>query len=317
MPFLAPLAAAVPAGLGALGIGGAGAAGAGGAGLLGSLGGAGGLLSGAGGLLGGLFGGGEQSQTTTPILAPGMLDALQQHQNQLSGFQQEASRLAGQIQSPTLQTQFAGPSFQQQLDPFSQRLVSQGTESLARGAGRAQQDAARAFRGQGALGNILGQQAAAQARLQANPLLFQAAQQQRDREAQEFALRQGSQQLTNQALLQQAQAGNQALGQRLGLLSSPLTARQNLLSTLAGLSGSQVTSSGGQNVDPSSLATGLAALFKKNSNNQSPDVDDLFPNSVNRSGLFASDPALAGIGQITGGPGSQFSLGSGFRFAPR
>lgn len=154
---------------------------------------------------------------------PGLTQALQQ---QAGNMFTQFSDL-----TPQLNTQFGGPQFQTGLDATSRNLVSQGQQSLAQQA--AQRGAAARRQFGGGVGDVLAQQAQAQSRIQQNPLLFQAAQQQRGREAQEFALQQQAQQLSNQALLAQAQSGiqgqqlqNQAMLQQ-GLI--PLQAQQGLL----------------------------------------------------------------------------------------
>lgn len=181
---------------------------------------------------------GSQTQTGGLQLTPEQQAQLNQAIaglfSQSQQFQQAIGGLPGQVQRDLpLQTQFAGPQFAEALDPRAQRLVSQGTQSLAQQAGARQAQASQRFQGQPGVANVLGQQAALQASLQANPLLFQAAQEQRAREAQEFSLQQQAQQLSNAALLGQAQFQNQALGQQAGLLGLPQQSQSNLLAQLA------------------------------------------------------------------------------------
>ena len=189
-------------------------------------------------------------QATQRFFDPTTRARLGETMGGLLGMTQGAQGLGGQLftgfagLAPQLQAQFRGPQFSQQLDPFAQNILSQGRQALSAGASRAAQQAARQVGG--GAGQVLGQQARAQARLQQNPLLFQAAQQQRAREAQEFGLAQQAQQLSNQAALAQSQANiqgqqlqNQALLQS-GLL--PLQLQQNLLQNLgqfAQLTGAQ------------------------------------------------------------------------------
>lgn len=220
LPGLAPTAAAAGGGGGA------------GLGTQGQIGGALGILSSFLPQVGG------QTQISGLNLTPEQQAQLNQALaglfSQSQQFQQAIGLLPGQVQTQLpLQTTFAGPQFAESLDPRAQRIVSQGTQALQQQAGARQAQVSTRFQGQPGVANVLGQQAALQASLQSNPLLFQAAIEQRSREAQEFNLQQMAQQLSNQALLGQASFQNQALSQQANLLGLPVAAQGNLLSQLA------------------------------------------------------------------------------------
>jgi hypothetical protein len=189
----------------------------------------------------------KESLDINPQLLQQLQQASQGLQQQVGQIGGQAGAAAGQIQTnfgqfaPTLDTQFQRPEFSQQLDPLAQRLATQGTQGLQQQAQARQQNIANQFRGNPGASRILQQQVGATSALQANPLLFQAAQQQQGREAQQFQLQSQAQQLSNQALQQQqaeaarfqgmqnqAVAGQFQLGQQF-----PLQAQQSLLQALA------------------------------------------------------------------------------------
>lgn len=190
----------------------------------------------------------EQSTQIPPELQEQLQQALGGLQQQTAAFGPQAQEAAGQFQTgfsqfaPQLQTDFA--RFQQptELDTRAQSLVSQGRQGLQQQAAAQQRGIANQFRGQPGVSNILRQQAQTQSALQQNPLLFQAAQEQQGRSAEQFRFNQQAQQLSNQALLGQgAEAarlqglGNQALTQRLGIQSAPLQQQFNLTDLLGRL----------------------------------------------------------------------------------
>jgi len=112
------------------------------------------------------------------------LNQLAQQQQQ---FGQQAQQIGGQIQTEVASQ---GP------DEVTRALLSQANQALGQQTGAQQQQIAQAFRGQPGVSQVLQQQAAMRSRLQANPLLFSAMQQQGQREAQQMQMR-------NAALLQQ------------------------------------------------------------------------------------------------------------------
>lgn len=127
-------------------------------------------------------------------------------------------------------TQFVRPpssfAFSQTPDAITRGLAATATQDLA-SQGSAQR-AALAQKFRGPVGQILGSQINAQTRLQQNPLLFRAFQEQASREA-----------LQNQQNVMNAQAANQALTQQqqglVGLAGTGLGAQGNLLAQRLGL----------------------------------------------------------------------------------
>ena len=148
------------------------------------------------------------------------------------GFQQGVQGLLGQTTSsreairqgfiqPTGQFQFA-----QAPDAMTRAIAAQATQGLGQQAAAQRQQLAQQFRGP--VGQILGRQAEMQSRLQQNPLLFQAFQQQQGRELAQAQQQLAAQQAANQALLGREQALT-------GLAGTGMSAQQNLLSSLLGL----------------------------------------------------------------------------------
>jgi len=155
----------------------------------------------------------------------------QQTAQQLQGLAQEARG----IQAPTLETAFARPNLSGQLDPISQALISQGTQDINQRVGSQNRAIAQQFQSNPALAQILQAQGSAQGRLAANPLLFQARQQQTQRSLQQAAGQNAAIQAANQARLaqQQSQFGRlQGIGQFLG---GAQQSQQGLLASLLGL----------------------------------------------------------------------------------
>lgn len=157
------------------------------------------------------------------------------------GFQQGVQGLLGQTEAsreairqgyiqPTGQFQFA-----QAPDAMTRAIAAQATQGLGQQAAAQRQQLAQQFRGP--VGQILGRQAEMQSRLQQNPLLFQAFQQQQGRELAQAQQQLAAQQAANQALLGREQALT-------GLAGTGLGAQQNLLAQQLGLGqalGEQVT----------------------------------------------------------------------------
>jgi len=148
------------------------------------------------------------------------------------GFQQGVQGLLGQTEAsreairqgyiqPTGQFQFA-----QAPDAMTRAIAAQATQGLGQQAAAQRQALAQQFRGP--VGQILGRQAEMQSRLQQNPLLFQAFQQQQGRELAQAQQQLAAQQAANQALLGREQALT-------GLAGTGLGAQQNLLAQQLGL----------------------------------------------------------------------------------
>lgn len=167
------------------------------------------------------MGGGPEVTTQKNILDPEMkaayLGLLNQYQGLLPAQQAAATEAAGKFQT----TGFA-PQFSTSPDVITRGLAAQGTQGLAQQAAAQKAQIAQQFRGNPGAQMALQRQADMQARLQSNPILFQAFQQQ-----------QGREQLQNQARLQGTQAANQALIQQLGIRSSPLDALRGAIGTSA------------------------------------------------------------------------------------
>jgi hypothetical protein len=154
--------------------------------------------------------------------------------------------------NPQLNTNFQGPQFSQGLDAYSKNTIAAGTQAQNERLGTMQAQNNAQFRSNPALARALNAQAAARTQLSQNPLFFQAAQQQRAREGQEFQLAQQAQALGNNAQLQQTEARanlaglqNSALGQRLQMQAMPMQAQGNLLAMLAGHAGTVGTRNDG------------------------------------------------------------------------
>lgn len=213
------------------------------------------------------MGGGGTAPTQYGKEALQIPDALRQQIDTWNGYTQNEVGVANQAardaasgyqtnflqHAPTLNTQFAPPKFSDQLDAFSQNLVSQGSQDAASRLAAQQRQIGQQFGGSNpALAQILQAQAGVQSQLGQNPAIFQAGLAQRAREGQEYQLGQQAQSLSNQAQLAQTNAranlqnlGNQALSQRTQLSSIPLQNNQTLLSVLtalAGLTGTKTSS---------------------------------------------------------------------------
>lgn len=176
-------------------------------------------------------------------------DAAGQVQTNFNQFKPTLAQNFGQFQ-PQLQTNFqTGP----QLDARAQGILSAAESQRAAQQATQNRQIASQFQNNPGIAQILQSQAAMHSRLSANPLLFQAANDQSQRQQQEGLLQnqamlqqsqQGAalQQMGNQAGLQQAEVGanlqgaqNAALGQRLQFQSQPIQSQQNLMSVLSNL----------------------------------------------------------------------------------
>jgi hypothetical protein len=200
-------------------------------------------------------GNGGTNQTSYTTYRPqdeAALDAqrsnLAQQTAGVTGLTQQLQQQAAQRGTPQLATrvgvqQFT-PTFNNNLDPLARQMVSQGTQGLNAQASTQAQQLQRSLAGDPRMAAILGRQAGMNARMQSNPLLFQAAMQQGDREAQRNAAGLAATQANNGANLSQFQAQNQALGQQqaldqgarqeqLGYGQASLNANQALLSSLS------------------------------------------------------------------------------------
>jgi hypothetical protein len=142
-------------------------------------------------------------------------------QNLLNQLRQSQEAIRAGFIQPTGQFQFA-----QAPDAMTRAIAAQATQGLSQQAGAQRQALAQQFRGP--VGQILGRQAEMQSRLQQNPLLFQAFQQQQGRELAQAQQQMAAQQAANQALIGREQALT-------GLGTTGLSAQGNLLAQQLGL----------------------------------------------------------------------------------
>jgi hypothetical protein len=169
---------------------------------------------------------------------------------------QAANRAAGQYNTnfeqftPKLNTEFRGPQFNNNLDAYSQQIISQGQNAAANQVAAQQQQIQRQVAPKNPMAAaILAQQAGQRSAMSMNPMLFQAAGQQRDRQVQEYQLGNQAQASTNAARAQQGQLNadfrglqNAALGQQAQLAAAPAQMSQSLLSILTALGMARGTS---------------------------------------------------------------------------
>lgn len=191
------------------------------------------LLGAALGLTQGLIGTGSTQQDVSQSslqLRPEDLQNLLSQRNEVQGstldllkqLQQSRAAISQGYQMPTSQFQF-----NQMPDVLTRGLAAQGAQGLAQQGASQRASLAQQFRGP--VGQILGRQAEMQTRLQQNPLLFQAFQQQQGRELVQEQQRQANINAANQALLGREQALT-------GLAGTGVTAQQNLFDLLSSLS---------------------------------------------------------------------------------
>lgn len=153
------------------------------------------------------------AQTAYQQMVPGLLSDLQARQQAV---------LQG-VQAP--QTGF---QFGMSPDAITRALAAQATQSMGQQAAAQRQQIARQFRGQPGAVRALQAQADIQTRLQQNPLLFQAFQQQQQRELSQAQQQMAQQQAANEAIMAREQ-----LGANLAMMGPQQQA--NLLNTLLSL----------------------------------------------------------------------------------
>lgn len=203
-----------------------------------------GAIGGALGIAQGLFGSGtsqDQTQQTRTVFRP---EDLAQIEAARGGLQTQVGDLMSQLgrSREALQTGIRLPSgefsFATSPDAITRALAAQATQGIGQQVGAQQRQIAQQFRGAPGASRALQAQAAMQGRLAANPLLFQAFQQQQGRELQQAQQAQAAAEAVNRALLGREQAIT-------GLAQTGMGAQQNLLSTLLSLGqglGTQVQS---------------------------------------------------------------------------
>lgn len=161
------------------------------------------------------------AQSTYQGMFPGLLTDLQARQKAV---------LTG-VQAPQTGFQYQAP------DALTKALAAQAAQGMAQQATAQRQRIAQQFRGQPGAAMALMAQADIQNRLQQNPLLFQAFQQQQQRE-----LLQAQQQMAQQQAANEAIMAREQMAANLGLMQPQ--AQANLLNTLLQLGqafGTQVT----------------------------------------------------------------------------
>lgn len=204
-----------------------------------------GIASGAMSLGKDLFGSGtsqQQSSTSQMQFRPEDIAAIR---GQQQGLQKQVGGLLSQLgaSQEALQKGIVMPSSQfaysASPDAITKALAAQATQGIGQQVGAQQRQIAQQFRGAPGASRALQAQAAMQGRLAANPLLFQAFQQQQGRELTQAQQAQAAAEAANRALLGREQAVT-------GLAQTGVGAQQNLLSTLLSLGqafGQQQTSS--------------------------------------------------------------------------
>jgi len=185
------------------------------------------------GLSQGLFGTGSNQQATSQSRIQFRPEDLQAILNQSTEVRSGTQGLLDQLRRsqetitknyvlPTGGFQFGTP------DALTSAIAAQGSQGLMQQAAAQRQALAQQFRGQPGINRALQSQMDIQTRLQQNPLLFQAFQQQQARELAQAQQQQAQLNAANQALLQREQALT-------GFNTTGLGAQQNLLDILSKL----------------------------------------------------------------------------------
>lgn len=155
-----------------------------------------------------------------------------QGQQSLLGRLGQQSAAGGPLQ---LQTTGMLPTFNNSPDAITRGLASQATQGMAQQAAAQKAAVAKQFQAQPGAGGILQRQIDMRNRLNANPALFQAFQQQNQRELGQYGANQQGQQAQNNALLQQLQAQQGQRQEQQGFGAAGLGIDQNSMSMLADL----------------------------------------------------------------------------------
>jgi hypothetical protein len=182
----------------------------------------------------GLFGTGTSQQQNQQSATNFRPQDLAQIEAARGGYQGSVADLLSQLNASreALQKGIVMPSSQFQFsaspDAMTRALAAQAGQQMAQQATAQRQAIANQFRGQPGAAMALQRQADIQSRLQQNPLLFQAFQQQQGREVTQAQQQQAAAEAANRALLGREQAVT-------GLTQTGTGAQQNLLSTLLSL----------------------------------------------------------------------------------
>jgi hypothetical protein len=173
----------------------------------------------------------QQNQRQRTEFRPEDLAAIQAARG---GLQTQVGDLMSQLGSSrqAIQQGIVLPSSQFQFsaspDAMTRGLAAQAGQQMAQQAAAQRQAIANQFRGQPGASMALQRQADIQSRLQQNPLLFQAFQQQQGRELAQAQQGQAAAEAANRALLGREQAVT-------GLAQTGMGAQQNLLANLLSL----------------------------------------------------------------------------------
>jgi hypothetical protein len=193
-----------------------------------------GAIGGALGIGQGLFGTASSQQQGQRAFTQFRPEDLSRIEAARGGYQGSVADLMSQLGTSreALQKGLVMPSSQFQFsaapDAMTRALAAQAGQQMAQQSTAQRQAIANQFRGQPGAALALQRQADIQSRLQQNPLLFQAFQQQQGRELTQAQQQQAAAEAANRALLGREQAVT-------GLAQTGLGAQQNLLSTLLSL----------------------------------------------------------------------------------
>lgn len=182
----------------------------------------------------GLFGTSSQQQQGQQSFTQFRPEDLARIEAARGGYQASTADLMKQLGASrqALQQGYVMPQsgFQYSTSPdaITRGLAAQAGSQIAQQAAAQRQAIAQQFRGQPGAQMALQRQADIQSRLQQNPLLFQAFQQQQGRELTQAQQAQSAAEAANRALLGREQAVT-------GMAQTGMGAQQNLLSTLLSL----------------------------------------------------------------------------------
>jgi len=164
--------------------------------------------------------GGSSRTTSGTTFDPEMLakykEILNQYQGKFAG--PEGYDAAAKAAAQNIQTQGFGAQFNAAPDAITKGLAAQATQGMGQQAAAQKAAIAKQFQAQPGAGGILQRQIDMKTRLNANPSLFQAFQQQGQRE-----------QMQNQGRIQGLEAGNASVLKQLGARGAPLDAMKGLL----------------------------------------------------------------------------------------
>ena len=150
-------------------------------------------------------------------------ELLKQYKNILSQYQAKFTEPGGyndaaKAAAQNIQTQGFGAQFNAAPDAITKGLAAQATQGMGQQAAAQKAAIAKQFQAQPGAGGILQRQIDMKTRLNANPSLFNAFQQQGQRE-----------QMQNQGRIQGLEAGNASVLKQLGARGAPLDAMKGLL----------------------------------------------------------------------------------------